>query len=127
MSIYCRNCGNEMDEGAAICTKCGFAKGKGTNFCAHCGKPTSEGQSVCMECGFSLGSQSRTSSITGKTFDGELKRSRDGKLLGGVCAGLEKYKGINKTITRLIFLFLLSWNFGIIVYILLCFVMPMED
>ena len=27
--MYCRNCGEQIDSNAAICVKCGFAKGTG--------------------------------------------------------------------------------------------------
>ena len=31
--MYCRNCGAEMNENAAICVKCGVAKGTGNSYC----------------------------------------------------------------------------------------------
>ena len=36
--MYCRNCGEQIDSNAAICVKCGFAKGTGVKYCANCGK-----------------------------------------------------------------------------------------
>ena len=53
--MYCRNCGSEMDEGAAICVNCGFQKGKGGNYCSHCGQPMEPNQMYCMSCGFKMG------------------------------------------------------------------------
>ena len=50
--MYCKNCGEEIQEEAAICVKCGFANGTGTKFCGHCGKEVAEGQAICMSCGF---------------------------------------------------------------------------
>ena len=35
--MYCRNCGAEIDPNAAMCVKCGFAKGTGDKFCENCG------------------------------------------------------------------------------------------
>ena len=32
--MYCRNCGEQIDSNAAICVKCGFAKGTGVKYCA---------------------------------------------------------------------------------------------
>ena len=52
--MYCRNCGEQIADGAAVCVKCGFDAKKGTNFCSKCGKPTMEGQAVCTSCGFAL-------------------------------------------------------------------------
>lgn len=52
--MFCKNCGNQMDEGAAICVKCGFQKGQGNQFCGNCGNEVTPGASVCMNCGCSL-------------------------------------------------------------------------
>lgn len=52
--MYCRNCGSEMNENAAVCVKCGAAKGTGNSYCPNCGKETSPGASVCLNCGVSL-------------------------------------------------------------------------
>lgn len=52
--MYCKNCGNPIDPNAAICVKCGFAKGTGNNYCGNCGGQIAPGASVCMNCGFSL-------------------------------------------------------------------------
>ena len=52
--MYCRNCGSEIDEKAAICVKCGFSNGTGEKFCSHCGSPVTNGAAVCMNCGFQI-------------------------------------------------------------------------
>lgn len=52
--MFCRNCGNELMDGAIVCGRCGFAPGNGTSFCPHCGRPVMEGQAICLNCGFSL-------------------------------------------------------------------------
>lgn len=52
--MFCKNCGNPIDPNAAICVKCGFSKGTGTNFCHNCGQPTQPGASICTSCGFAL-------------------------------------------------------------------------
>lgn len=49
--MYCRSCGEEMNENQAICVKCGVKKGEGTNYCANCGKPMNPGAEVCLSCG----------------------------------------------------------------------------
>lgn len=51
---FCRNCGNQMDDVAAVCVKCGTAKGVGNAFCPHCGQPTVPGAAVCTSCGVAL-------------------------------------------------------------------------
>ena len=52
--MYCKNCGNAMDPNAAICVKCGCAKGVGTAFCPNCGQPTLPNAAVCTACGCAL-------------------------------------------------------------------------
>ena len=52
--MFCKNCGNEIDPQAAMCVKCGFARGTGSNFCHNCGQPTQPGASICTSCGFAV-------------------------------------------------------------------------
>ena len=52
--MYCKNCGKEMVEGAAVCTNCGVAVGNGTAYCPNCGKETVPGAAVCTNCGAAL-------------------------------------------------------------------------
>ena len=52
--MFCKNCGNPIDPQAAMCVKCGFAKGTGSNFCHNCGQPTQPGASICTSCGFAI-------------------------------------------------------------------------
>lgn len=49
--MYCKNCGNQMDENAVVCVKCGCAKGTGISFCPNCGKPIDPNAAVCTSCG----------------------------------------------------------------------------
>lgn len=50
--MYCKNCGNPMDENAAVCLQCGCAKGTGISYCANCGQPVTPGAAICTNCGF---------------------------------------------------------------------------
>lgn len=52
--MYCKNCGNAMDPNAAICVKCGCAKGTGLSYCPNCGQPTQPNAAVCTSCGCAL-------------------------------------------------------------------------
>ncbi len=52
--MYCKNCGNIMDDSAVVCIKCGVAKGVGTKFCQNCGAETEETAAVCIKCGSAL-------------------------------------------------------------------------
>lgn len=52
--MFCKNCGNPMDPNAAICVKCGCAKGTGVSYCPNCGQPTTPGAVACLSCGCAL-------------------------------------------------------------------------
>ncbi len=52
--MYCRNCGNVVNDQAVICVTCGVPTGKGNNFCPLCGEATDSMSQVCMKCGFTL-------------------------------------------------------------------------
>jgi phage shock protein C len=58
----------------------------------------------------------------------KLKRSNKDKMLGGVCGGLGEYLNIDPTIVRLIFIILaLAGGPGILIYIILWLIMPLDD
>ena len=40
-----------MDDNAAVCVKCGVAKGQGDKFCHNCGEPAQPGAAFCPNCG----------------------------------------------------------------------------
>ena len=52
--MFCRNCGKEIDEQAAICVTCGCKNGDGNKYCYHCGKEVPEGAQFCLNCGYAL-------------------------------------------------------------------------
>lgn len=52
--MYCKNCGNSMNDLAVVCVKCGAAKGTGASFCPNCGAATMPGANVCTQCGVAL-------------------------------------------------------------------------
>lgn len=52
--MFCRNCGNEMNEYAVVCVRCGAAKGSGNSYCPYCGNATNPMAAVCLTCGCSL-------------------------------------------------------------------------
>lgn len=55
-------------------------------------------------------------------------RSREGKIIAGVCSGLAKYFDIDPVIMRLIFIVLTVFNgIGLVVYIILALITPYED
>ena len=56
----------------------------------------------------------------------KLTRPRNGRMLGGVCAGISEYLGIDPTVVRIICVLLSIGTIGLalLVYLILCFVIP---
>ena len=56
----------------------------------------------------------------------KLTRRRNGRMLGGVCAGIGEYLGIDPTVVRIICVLLSIGTIGLalLVYLVLCFVIP---
>lgn len=57
--MYCKNCGNEIDDNAYFCIHCGFRVGdelppvasKEPKYCTHCGRQIDPNAYVCIHCG----------------------------------------------------------------------------
>ncbi|NLJ90100.1 MAG: NINE protein [Clostridiales bacterium] len=49
--MYCRNCGKEMDDLAAVCISCGVSKDDGNTFCRNCGNTINPNAEFCTNCG----------------------------------------------------------------------------
>jgi|SRR5579872_1329214 len=57
----------------------------------------------------------------------ELRRSRSGRIIGGVCAGLAKYFDVDPVIVRLLFVVMaLAQGAGVLLYLVLLVVVPEE-
>ena len=80
--MFCKNCGNPMDPNAAICVKCGCAKGTGANFCPNCGQPTVPGAYACTNCGFGLAAAAAAAPAVGAKS--KLTAGLLGIFLGGL-------------------------------------------
>lgn len=52
--MYCRECGNSINEKAEICTNCGVRPLNGDNYCQSCGEETKKEQEFCIKCGAKL-------------------------------------------------------------------------
>ncbi len=51
---YCKNCGAQLNENAAVCTKCGVLVGDGNRFCPNCGAEPDPLAVICVKCGYEL-------------------------------------------------------------------------
>ncbi|MBR5451669.1 MAG: TM2 domain-containing protein [Clostridia bacterium] len=52
--MFCKNCGEPLNDNQAICVKCGVKVGDGNAFCGNCGKPVEPNAEVCLNCGVAL-------------------------------------------------------------------------
>lgn len=52
--MYCRTCGNKINDNAEICVKCGCKPLIGEDFCQSCGTKTTSQQQKCSKCGVKL-------------------------------------------------------------------------
>lgn len=55
--MYCKNCGNELFQGASVCTQCGAQVGVGSSYCPNCGQQSDPLAVVCVKCGYQLSGQ----------------------------------------------------------------------
>ncbi len=55
--MYCRNCGNEVNDKAVACPKCGVNPRSEKNFCPTCGTNTTHNQVMCTKCNANLSTQ----------------------------------------------------------------------
>lgn len=90
--MFCKNCGNELNENAVACMSCGFAKGDGSKFCANCGKEVNPGAAICTNCGAAVAAKA---AVVG----GEQKSKLVAVLLAFFLGGIgihDFYLGYNK-------------------------------
>ena len=87
--------------------------------CPYCAEPIQEAAIKCRHCGSTLG---------GSPLSREWYRSRNGKRVAGVCAGLAQEFGISATPIRLAFIFLtLMGGPGLVLYAILWVIMPYRE
>jgi phage shock protein PspC (stress-responsive transcriptional regulator) len=89
--------------------------------CPYCKEQIKAAAVKCRYCGSLLGETQREE----PPYAG-LKRSQNGRQLGGVCMGLAKSLGISVTLIRCAFIITAFMGWGILVYVVLWVLMPME-
>lgn len=52
--MYCKNCGEQLNENQMVCLKCGVMVGDGSGFCPNCGNAVANEAVFCVNCGASL-------------------------------------------------------------------------
>jgi phage shock protein C len=88
--------------------------------CPFCAEDVQDAAVKCRYCGSYL----EASPLTRTWY-----RSRRGKMIAGVCAGLAEQFGISVTAIRLaaVLLVLFGWGTGIIIYVALWVIMPYRN
>ena len=109
--MYCKNCGDVLNDNQAICVKCGVKVGNGNKFCQNCGKELMPGADVCMNCGVAVNKQQaqQNGGVDGNYLNGKDKTTLAvlAFLLGGL--GIHNFmlgetkKGIMKIVLTLCF------------------------
>lgn len=85
--MFCRNCGKEIADNAAVCVNCGVPVGKASAFCSNCGAETHPDAAFCVKCGVSL--KKSTAFSMGSSGDKT-------KLIAGLLAIFLGFFGIHK-------------------------------
>ena len=52
--MFCKACGQQINDSQAICLNCGVKVGDGNKYCANCGKPVNPEATVCLNCGVAI-------------------------------------------------------------------------
>ena len=71
--MYCRTCGNKINDNAEICVNCGCKPLVGKAYCQSCGTRTLEKQELCTKCGVRLKTVMTTSQKKKSVHNAGLK------------------------------------------------------
>ncbi len=72
--MYCKNCGAEVNGGAAVCLKCGVRVGDGNKFCPNCGAQPDPLATVCVNCGVTLKGAAGGNESVVNSFGGAISK-----------------------------------------------------
>jgi len=98
--------------------------------CASCQKEIAQGSNFCYYCGAKQAAapaQQTQARAQTASCPRRLMRSSTDKKIGGVCAGVANYLDLDPTLVRVLWaLAFLCGGFGLIFYIVLWIVLPVE-
>lgn len=147
---FCMECGKPLTQ-IRKCTKCGNFLALTSLFCGHCGEPVPKScpkcghvfqkeEKFCPKCGCSANAtkpgsfknpfdenpqpQNAFSTTETTSSSTPLCRVQEGKILAGVCSGLQAKFNLNAWIFRLLFIFT---GIGLPIYIVLAIVLKYDD
>ena len=49
--MYCKSCGEKLNDNQAVCLKFGVKVGSGSSYCGNCGQPVQPNADYCLNCG----------------------------------------------------------------------------
>ena len=82
--MYCKNCGKEVDENAAVCLECGAQPMGGQSYCQNCGADTGPGSVVCTSCGVQVAGSGGAPMAPGTGYMGGGMESDKSKMAAGL-------------------------------------------
>jgi phage shock protein C len=96
-------------------------------FCTRCGIELSDSANYCSVCGAAT-PNARPSSSAQQPRAERFSRPLEGGKIGGVCAGVARYWGIDVTIVRILWAITAIWPpfIGALVYLVCWIVMPRD-
>ena len=87
--------------------------------CPYCAEPIQDAAVKCRYCG---------SSLTSSALSREWYRSREGKKIAGVCAGIARHNEWDVTLVRVAFLAaIVLHGLGLVAYLIAWIAMPREE
>ncbi len=105
--MFCKNCGEKLNDNQVICIKCGVKVGDGEQHCYNCGKEIMKDADVCLNCGVALKKNSTIKGENNLNGQDKTKMALICFFLGGL--GIhnfmmgEKKKGMAKILLALLF------------------------
>lgn len=64
--MYCTNCGEQVNDNAVVCLKCGANPRTNRQFCRNCGQQISNPAAIiCTSCGVSVSPQQNSAPVLG--------------------------------------------------------------
>lgn len=80
--MYCKNCGNEINENQAVCLNCGVNNGVGDKYCYYCGKEVNLNAAICLNCAMAI--KSNAVSNTEETKESAYKKLAEYEKTAGI-------------------------------------------
>jgi phage shock protein C len=96
-------------------------------FCPQCGKQVDANSRFCPSCGATISSTPPPQYSTGAPYStaGQLTRSRENRMIAGICAGFAQHYGWDLNLTRILTVIIIFFTgVGLFVYLALWIILP---